>query len=103
MHDSRNVAGARGRGRLSCANRSGATAWASPARGVGRRFSKKGPVIGGGSQSREKRQSKSIRGRAMCRNSHTERKTRLAHESFRNRAARREARRPPSAHGGKLL
>jgi hypothetical protein len=25
------------------------------------RFSKKGPVIGGGSQSREKRQSKSIR------------------------------------------
>ena len=35
------------------------------------RFSEKGPVIGDGSQSREKRQSKSIRGRAMCRNSHT--------------------------------
>ncbi len=35
---------------------------------------------------REKRQSKSIRARAMCRNSHTERKT-LAHEALRNRGA----------------
>ncbi len=46
---------------------------------------KKEPAIGDGSQSREKRQSKSIRGRAMCRNSHTKRET-LSHE--RNRSAR---------------
>ena len=31
----------------------------------------KEPAIGDGSQSREKQQSKSIRGSAMCRNSHT--------------------------------
>jgi hypothetical protein len=36
---------------------------------------KKEPAIGDGSQSREKRQSTSIRGRAMCRNSHTKRET----------------------------
>jgi hypothetical protein len=35
---------------------------------------KKEPAIGDGSQSREKRQGKSIRGSVMCRNSHTERK-----------------------------
>jgi hypothetical protein len=33
----------------------------------------KEPAIGDGSQSREKRQSKSIRGSVMCHNSHTER------------------------------
>jgi hypothetical protein len=49
---------------------------------------KKEPAIGDGSQSREKRQGKSIRGSVVCRNSHTERKTLLAHEAFRNRAAR---------------
>src|ERR1700736_3024114 len=31
----------------------------------------RGPIIGDGSHSREKRQSKSIRGSVMCRNSHT--------------------------------
>ena len=56
--------------------------------------SQKGPAIGDGSQSREKRQSKSVRGSVMCRNSHTERKTLLAHEPFRNPAARHEAKRP---------
>jgi hypothetical protein len=35
---------------------------------------KKEPAIGDGSQSREKRQYKSIRGSVMCRNSQTERK-----------------------------
>jgi hypothetical protein len=50
---------------------------------------KKEPAIGDGSQSREKWQSKSIRGRAMCRNSHTKTETLLAHEAFRNRAVRR--------------
>ncbi len=57
------------------------------------RFSKKGPVIGDGSQSREKRQSKSIRGSAMCHNSHTERETLGSPPPYeapllRNRAAR---------------
>jgi hypothetical protein len=45
---------------------------------------KKEPVIGDGSQSREDPQSRSIRGSAMCHNSHTERET-VAHE--RDRAA----------------
>jgi hypothetical protein len=40
---------------------------------LGPRFSKKGPVIGGRSQSREKTQRKSIRGSVMCRNSHMRR------------------------------
>jgi hypothetical protein len=69
----------------------GASARASPA-ARRRTSSQKGPAIGDGSQSREKRQRKSIRGRAMCRNSHTKRET-LAHEAFRNRATRHEARR----------
>ena len=41
----------------------------------GRALLKKEPVIRGGSQSREKQQSKSIRGRAMCRNSHMKKET----------------------------
>jgi hypothetical protein len=40
---------------------------------------KKEPAIGDGSQSREKRQGKSIRGSVVCRNSHTERETLLVH------------------------
>jgi hypothetical protein len=36
---------------------------------------KKEPAIGDGSQSREKHQSKSIRGGAVCHYSHTERET----------------------------
>ena len=54
-------------------------------RGGGRALLKKGPVIGDGSQSREKRQSKSIRVTHEEENS-------LAHET--NRAARHEARQP---------
>jgi hypothetical protein len=60
----------------------------------GQPFLKKEPAIGDGSQSREKRQGKSIRGNVVCRNSHTEGKLSPVE---RNRAARHEARRPDLA------